>query len=366
MRNGEPPLMATPNDAAARTSPRRTRVTARRAALCLGAVIGVLLSALPAQATPGAPTTTAEAAEVVAARGHELEAIAELFNEARETLAAQTKAAQAAVAAMEEAKADLGAAQQHVRGIARAAYTGESGGSLRALMTSESADAFVSRVATLQMIAGHQNAILGRAATANVAAAQAQAVAVTAAADAQAQFDAVAAQQADLERQVAEYQAIFDRLSAQDQAAAVAASGHEDRASRAERTEVPVDTGPIVANSQAAQIAVDTAMAQRGKPYVWAAAGPDSYDCSGLVQYAYAAAGIDLPHSSRMQAAIGQSVSRDQLQPGDLVAFYSPISHIGIYIGGGQMVHAPSSGDVVKVSPIDRIGGITAMTRIAG
>jgi cell wall-associated NlpC family hydrolase len=63
---------------------------------------------------------------------------------------------------------------------------------------------------------------------------------------------------------------------------------------------------------------------------------------------------------------MGQRVSRNELQPGDLVAFYSPISHIGIYIGNGQMVHAPSTGDVVKISPIDRIGGIAAMTRIAG
>ncbi len=80
---------------------------------------------------------------------------------------------------------------------------------------------------------------------------------------------------------------------------------------------------------------------------------------------AYAAAGIDLPHSSRMQASIGQSVSREQLQPGDLVAFYSPISHIGIYIGNGQMVHAPTSGDVVKVASIDSMGGYAWARRIA-
>jgi cell wall-associated NlpC family hydrolase len=67
-----------------------------------------------------------------------------------------------------------------------------------------------------------------------------------------------------------------------------------------------------------------------------------------------------------MQAQMGRSVSRDQAQPGDLVAFYSPVSHIGIYIGNGQMVHAPTSGDVVKVSSIDRMGAITAIRRIAG
>jgi len=358
--------MATPTDAAARRSPRRMPAAARRVTLALAAVLAVLLSAVPAQAAPSTPKTTADAAELVAARAHELEVISEEFNEARETLAAQTKAAQAAIATLEKAQAALAAAQQQVRGIARAAYTGENVGSFRALMTSSSADDFVSRVATLQKIAGHQNGILGQAATANVAAAQARAVAVTAAADAQAQYDGVAAQQAELEKQIAGYKAIFERLSAQDKAAAVAASSHQGRASRSERSEVPVDTGPVVANSQAAQIAVDRALAQRGKPYVWAATGPGSFDCSGLVQYAYAAAGIDLPHSSRMQAGIGRSVSRGELQPGDLVAFYSPISHIGIYIGNGLMVHAPSSGDVVKVSPVDRMGGIAAMTRLAG
>jgi peptidoglycan DL-endopeptidase CwlO len=326
-------------------------------------VLGLLLPSDAAQAAPG---TAAEAAQLVAARAHDLEALTEEFNEARETLEAQTRAAQEAAATLEKARAELATAQERVRGIARAAYTGEGQGSLRAFMTSASADDLVDRVATLQTIAGHQNAILGSAAQANVAAAQAQADAVRKATEAQKQFDDVSAQQSDLQSQIAEYQAVFERLSAQEKAA-VAEVSHPARASRAERTEAaPVSSGPIVANSQAAQIAVDTAMAQRGKPYVWAASGPGSFDCSGLVQYAYAAAGIDLPHSSRLQAGMGQPVSRNELQPGDLVAFYSPISHIGIYIGNGQMVHAPSTGDVVKISPIDRIGGIAAMTRIAG
>ena len=356
-----------------RTESRRTmataspaRATVRRAGLALTAAVGILFAGVPAQAAPGDPSTAAEAAELVAARGHELEVVTEQFNEARETLVAQHAAAEAAIADAEAAQAALLAAQQGVVGVARTAYTGESMSSFRALMTSESADQFVDRVSILQMVAGHQNDLLDAAATASVAAAQAQATAQEVAAEAQAQYDAVAAQQADLEAQIAEYQALFDRLTLEEQQAAVAAGSHE-RASRDERSAPPVAaTGPIVANSAAAQIAVDTAMAQRGKPYVWAADGPDSFDCSGLVQYAYAAAGISLPHSSRMQAGMGQPVSRDQLQPGDLVAFYSPISHIGISIGIVKMVHAPTSGDVVKVASIDVMGNITAMTRIAG
>jgi cell wall-associated NlpC family hydrolase len=347
-----------------------TPAAARRAPLALTAALAALLALLlPSDAAQAAPSTAAEAAELVAARGHDLEALTEEFNEARETLDAQTRAAQEAAATLEKARAELATAQERVRGIARAAYTGEGQGSLRAFMTSDSAGDLVDRVTTLQTIAGHQNAILGSAAQANVAAAQAQAEAVRSATEAQKQFDEVSAQQADLQSQIAEYQAVYERLSAQEQAAVTAAASHEvTHASRTERTEAaPVSSGPVVANSQAAQIAVDTAMAQRGKPYVWAASGPGSFDCSGLVAYAYAAAGIDLPHSSRMQASMGRPVSRDELQPGDLVAFYSPISHIGIYIGDGQMVHAPSSGDVVKISPIDRMGGSpVAMTRIAG
>ena len=357
--------MATATPAAPRAAARRR--FALRTGFALVATVGILVAGVPAQAAPGDPGTSAEAAELVAARGHELEVVTEQFNEARETLVAQHAAAEAAVAASNQAQAALQAAQQAVRGIARTAYTGESMSSFRALMTSESADEFVDRVATLQMVAGHQNEVLGVAATASIAAAQAQATAQEAAAQAQATYDAVAAQQADLEAQIAEYQAIFDRLTLEEQQAAIAVGGHE-RASRDDREQPAVAAaGPVAANSAAAQVIVDTAMAQLGKPYVWAAAGPASFDCSGLTQFAFAAAGVSLPHSSRMQAGMGQAVSREQLQPGDLVAFYSPVSHIGIYIGNGRMVHAPTSGDVVKISSIDAMGGsITAMRRITG
>jgi peptidoglycan DL-endopeptidase CwlO len=355
--------MATPLDVqnSSRRTPPRRPAGLRRVLIAVAGVTGILFSTVPASA---APTTSAEAAELVAARGHDLEVITEQFNEARETLTAQRAAAEAAIAQMQQATATLAGAQEQVRGIARTAYTGSGLNSFQALMTSDSADDFVDRMATLQMVAGHQNGILGQAADASVTAAQAQAAAQKAAADAQATFDAVAAQQADLQKQVNEYQALFDQLSAQEQQAAMSSSHGDDRASRsAERAEA-APSGPIVAGSQAAQIAIDTAMAQRGKPYVWAASGPGSFDCSGLTAYAYKAAGVSLPHSSAMQSRMGQAVSRDQLQPGDLVFFYSPVSHVGIYIGNGQMVHAPTSGDVVKVAPL--MSGFSGARRIAG
>ena len=110
------------------------------------------------------------------------------------------------------------------------------------------------------------------------------------------------------------------------------------------------------APSSAAQTAVDTARAQLGKPYEYGAAGPDSYDCSGLTQYAYRAAGIELPHSSRSQSEMGTPVDRANLQPGDLVFFYQPVSHVGIYVGDGQMVDAGNEDTGVVQRSVDMEG----------
>jgi cell wall-associated NlpC family hydrolase len=116
----------------------------------------------------------------------------------------------------------------------------------------------------------------------------------------------------------------------------------------------PASTAP--APSAAAQTAVDTARAQVGKAYEYGAAGPDSFDCSGLTQYAYRAAGIELPHSSRSQSEMGTPVERADLQPGDLVFFYEPVSHVGIYVGDGQMVDAGSDETGVSQRTVDMEG----------
>jgi cell wall-associated NlpC family hydrolase len=98
-----------------------------------------------------------------------------------------------------------------------------------------------------------------------------------------------------------------------------------------------------------ASVAVHTALAQLGKPYVWGGAGPSGFDCSGLTMYAWAAAGVALPHSAAAQYDALPHVSQSELQPGDLVFFGSPIHHVGMYVGKGVMVAAPSSGRVVQV-----------------
>jgi len=98
--------------------------------------------------------------------------------------------------------------------------------------------------------------------------------------------------------------------------------------------------------------ALRAALTQRGKPYVWGAAGPDAYDCSGLVVWAFAQEGISLPHYTGSLWNSGMHVSRDQLEPGDLVFFFADISHVGIYLGNGLMVDAPSAGQDVQVQAV--------------
>jgi cell wall-associated NlpC family hydrolase len=105
------------------------------------------------------------------------------------------------------------------------------------------------------------------------------------------------------------------------------------------------------ANTIGAQ-ALRWALSRRGDPYVWGAAGPNSFDCSGLVLWAYAKVGISLPHFTGDQWQMGVHVGRNQLQPGDLVFFYPDIGHVGLYIGNGLMVDAPDFGENVQVQPV--------------
>ncbi|MGW9282048.1 NlpC/P60 family protein, partial [Streptomyces diastaticus] len=111
-------------------------------------------------------------------------------------------------------------------------------------------------------------------------------------------------------------------------------------------------TAPGSSYAAKAEKVIAFARAQMGKPYVWGAAGPDSFDCSGLTQAAWKTAGISLPRTTWDQVGVGQKVSVDAAQPGDLVFFYDDISHVGIYIGGGEMIHAPKPGADVRVESI--------------
>ncbi|WP_209714532.1 NlpC/P60 family protein [Marmoricola sp. OAE513] len=109
---------------------------------------------------------------------------------------------------------------------------------------------------------------------------------------------------------------------------------------------------PTFDGSGKAAVALRYALAQVGKRYVYGAAGPSSFDCSGLTMRAWGSAGVGLPHSSRAQTGSGLRVSEGDLQPGDLVFYYSPVSHVGMYLGNGLIVHAANPSAGVRVSPL--------------
>lgn len=159
---------------------------------------------------------------------------------------------------------------------------------------------------------------------------------------------------------------------AEEQAKKKAAEEKEarERAAKADTSDTPADdsastgggsgTGTGAGSSGAASGSyaakatkvLDFARAQIGKPYVWGATGPGSYDCSGLTQAAWKTAGINLPRTTWDQVEVGTRVSVDDAAPGDLVFFYDDISHVGIYIGNGEMIHAPKPGANVRVESI--------------
>ncbi|WP_327697195.1 C40 family peptidase [Streptomyces sp. NBC_00459] len=134
--------------------------------------------------------------------------------------------------------------------------------------------------------------------------------------------------------------------SARDGLGALGASGATGASSASGAAEAPTSR---------AAAAVSYAYQKLGSPYVWGATGPDAFDCSGLIQAAYRSAGISLPRTTYAQINAGQRVSQSELLPGDLVFFYSGISHVGIYVGRGQMIHAPNPSAPVRVAPLDEM-----------
>jgi cell wall-associated NlpC family hydrolase len=190
----------------------------------------------------------------------------------------------------------------------------------------------------------------------------------------EAELDQMAAKRSEIERMLAEQEALADKLDREyqdylDAQAAQAAAAAAAEAAAADGTSSggggSVDTGGggggsfvPPPNATAAQIAIAAAKSKIGSSYVWGSAGPDTFDCSGLTSWAYAQAGVYLPHSSAAQASAFPAVSYSAAQPGDLLFFYSPISHVALYIGGGMMVHArnPGPGGQVQIGSVAGYG----------
>jgi cell wall-associated NlpC family hydrolase len=161
----------------------------------------------------------------------------------------------------------------------------------------------------------------------------------------EAQRKALATEKSEVEKDLRAAREVLNRLEAKDRDAIARASRGDDR---------DVLKSLPLPNPRAAK-AIQYALAQLGDRYIWGADGPDGFDCSGLTMASWRQAGVSLPHSSQQQYYSGDKIPRSELQPGDLVYFYSPISHVGIYIGNGKMVHAPNPSRRVEIASIDEM-----------
>jgi len=298
------------------------------------------------------------------------EAATERYNAARIALSAAQSNATAAQHRLAAAQAKLSGLRKAVSAFAIAAYTGDPLDSTLSI-TATNPQEYLDKLATLQAVTNSQQQALAAVAAASHDEAAAQAAAsaaltvqqrstqqmqndrdqvLAAAAKEQNILDGLKAKEAALIRAA---KARAARLAAEREAAALAARAAAARAAAAALSSQGVSS-PMVTGSGGARVAVQWAYKELGKPYQWGAAGPDSFDCSGLTQYVWAKAGVYLDHYTGSQWNEGRHVSQAELQPGDLVFFGSDLHHVGIYIGNGNMIEAPHTGADVRISPYDR------------
>ncbi|MGJ6123692.1 peptidoglycan hydrolase RipC [Mycolicibacterium sp. Y3] len=291
------------------------------------------------------------------------------------------------LAAADTAKTALATFQTSVNRIAAAQYMGGRTDGLDAMLTAASPQGLIDQLAVQRVMATEMSAQMQNFRTTSLRAAQAETASAQSAADAKTAAEQAAAVRADLQSkqsklqvQIAVVKSQYQVLTpAQREALAAippapaapapadvpppAALPGQDPAILAAPPEgippgdmAPPPDGavvPGVSGTNEGMAAVQAALTRIGSPYSWGAEGPGAFDCSGLVKWAFQQAGVSLPHSSYAQAAGGQPVSTDQMQPGDVISYYSDASHVGIYIGDGMMVHASTFGVPVRVAPVN-------------
>jgi cell wall-associated NlpC family hydrolase len=292
--------------------------------------VGVLAPAAAAHADPSVQQIEAQ----ITAQSTQLEKIIEQYNKVTEELKASQAAAVKANADLGPLTDQLNSASTRVGAIAASAYKGAPLAQLSGVFEASDPSSVVDRLATLDQITKFENGQLQ-----NFAATKTR----------------TDAEKAKLDKLVADQAA--QRQSLDDQKKKITADVAQLQALRTkvygvQKPSVATPSTPPAYVAGKAGTAVKFAYAQLGKPYEWAAEGPNSYDCSGLTLAAWRAAGVTLPHNAEMQYNSLPHVSRAALQPGDLV-FYSNLGHVGIYVGNSQIIHAPTSGDHVRVASVD-------------
>jgi cell wall-associated NlpC family hydrolase len=339
----------------------RTKGIALAAITSTAVVAGVIFIQGAADADP--QPTLAQAKAQVAALQHKAEVAGESANDLRGQISASTARVNALKAAIAKQQGQVDTVKRQIGSLAVAGYQTSGMSTTAQLLLSPNPDQFLSQASTAQAFAGQQDTALRRYQQAEGKLTDLQASEQTELSALQ----AVQAQQDTLKKQLQTNldaaQKVLDKLSDTDRkriAQENADAAEKARQQRPTRSGDRVDNLPVPASGRAGT-AVQAALSQLGDPYVWGADGPSSYDCSGLMMYAWGKAGVSLSHSSKAQASEGRRVSKSQLMPGDLVFYYSPISHVAMYIGGGRIVHAPRPGKSVEIAPMDEMPYNTAV-----
>lgn len=309
----------------------RKRTATVLATLCITALSGSVLVAAPTFAEPDVDDVQARVDSLY----KKAEQASERYNDARLQLEKAQKRLTALQADLARQRQKFEAVRSDMAASVVSQYQGQALSTTTQVLLAKDPDAFLDQVATVSGFNDQQSEMMADFAVQSQQLEMRQAAAKRELDRIAATKKTLAAEKSEIDDKAAEAKDLLDRLEAR--AAPVSRS--------AERL-------PNVPVSGRAGAAVSYALAQVGDAYVYGAAGPSAFDCSGLTMMAWAQAGVGLPHSSGAQMGSGSPVSQSDLQPGDLVFYYSPVSHVGIYIGNGQIVHAANPSTGVQVSPV--------------
>jgi cell wall-associated NlpC family hydrolase len=270
--------------------------------------------------------------------------LVEQYNQSNEALKRLQRAHKALRAQASGARADVRKLQAVLGARASAAYVQGAGSAVAAVLGSDDPNAAIDRVQVLDLLANRDGDLMDQLWVAGKALDARQGELVAAEKAQAAEVDRLAAKKAEVERAADKTRALLARMRA------------ADRPSTPSRPSDPVAPPPSGGGgggaSGSAAAVVAYARAQVGKPYCYGGSGSACFDCSGLTMMAWQQAGVSLPHSSAAQYSVGRRVSAGELQPGDLIFYYSPISHVSVYIGNGQRISATHTGDYVRVQSL--------------
>src|SRR6266496_1520300 len=263
----------------------------------------------------------------------------------------------------EQAAQSLRDAQDRLGARAAAAYVEGPGSNLSAVLDSSNPDDTLDRVQVLDLLARQDGDLMDTLKVAGDTYQQRKRALEASERQQAQQVASLDAKKRQVDQTVSRTEELLAQVKAADRAKLLAAANNGSSSSSSSGGSTPVSFPKVAASGGAAK-AVAYAKAQVGKPYSYGGTGPGSFDCSGLTMMAWAQAGVSLPHSSSAQYSATRRVSAGELQPGDLIFYYSPISHVAIYVGGGMQVAATHTGDYVRLQALHT--GITGYGRPGG